>query len=82
MLLPFASQKNFLDLVINNANTKERILSDLVKERYYIAKYLHTSYLDLDEITPIERGMLLKFLTEDMESEKKKVEKFSKGVAR
>ena len=82
MLLPFVSQKNFLDLVINDSHTKERILSDLVKERYYIAKFLHTSYLDLDEITHIERGMLLKFLNEDMETENKKVEKFSKSVAR
>ena len=81
MLLPFASQKNFLDLVINDSHTKERILSDLVKERYYIAKFLHTSYLDLDEITPIERRMLLKFLNQDMEAENAKIEKASKSIS-
>lgn len=78
MLHPFKSQENFLDLVINDNNTKEHILSNLVKERYYIAKYLHTSYLDLDEITPIERRMLLKLLNRDMEAEQKKIESFSK----
>lgn len=54
-------------------------MENLIKERYYIAKFLHTSYTDLDDITPIERGMLLKFLKEDIESENQKIEKFSKS---
>lgn len=54
-------------------------MENLIKERYYIAKFLHTSYIDLDDITPIERGMLLKLLKEDIESENQKIEKFSKS---
>lgn len=78
---PFKSQENFLDLVINDTYTREQILSNLTKEKYYIAKFLHTSYLDLDEITPIERRMLLKFLNQDMEAENAKIEQASKSIS-
>lgn len=79
---PFKSQENFLDLVINDTYTREQMLSNLTKEKYYIAKFLHTSYLDLDEITLIERRMLLKFLNEDMEAENAKIEQASKSMSR
>lgn len=79
---PFKSQENFLDLVINDTYTREQMLSNLTKEKYYIAKFLHTSYLDLDEITPIERRMLLKFLNQDMEAENAKIEQVSKSMSR
>ena len=79
---PFKSQENFLDLVINDAYTREQMLTNLTKEKYYIAKFLHTSYLDLDEITLIERRMLLKFLNQDMEAENAKIEQASKSMSR
>ena len=58
------------------------MLTNLTKEKYYIAKFLHTSYLDLDEITLIERRMLLKFLNQDMETENAKIEQASKSMSR
>lgn len=73
MLRPFVSSQNFLDLVISDYGAKTRILENLVKERYYITKFLHTSYLDTDEITHIERNMLLKFIKEDKEQEIKQI---------
>lgn len=79
MMPPFKSTEHFLDLITNDSRVKERILSDLVKERYYIAKFLHTSYVDLDEITRVERNMLLKFLNDDIENEQRKLEKARKA---
>ena len=58
------------------------MLTNLTKEKYYIAKFLHTSYLDLDEITLIERRMLLKFLNQAMEAENAKIEQASKSMSR
>ena len=79
---PFKSQENFLHLIINDTYTREQMLTNLTKEKYYIAKFLHTSYLDLDEITLIERRMLLKFLNQDMEAENAKIEQASKSMSR
>ena len=59
---PFKSQENFLDLVINDTYTREQMLTNLTKEKYYIAKFLHTSYLDLDEITPMDIEEYLSYL--------------------
>jgi len=46
-----------------------------------ISKSIHTSFLDLDEITPIERKMILKFIIEDLKEQNAAVEraKASKG---
>lgn len=51
------------------------IMQDLVKERYYITKFTHTSYLDLDEITHLERNAMLKFITEEKEQEQQKIQR-------
>ena len=40
-----------------------------------ISKKMHTSYLDLDEITPLERKMILKFITEDLKEQSAAMEK-------
>lgn len=37
----------------------------IVKEQYWITKELHTSYLDLEQITPKDRSLLLRFIDED-----------------
>lgn len=73
MLYPFVSSQHFLDLVISDYQTKTTLLENLVKERYYITKFLHTSYLDTDEITHVERNMLLKFIKDDKEQEVKQI---------
>lgn len=42
----------------------------IVEERYQISKYTHTSYKDLDDITPLERRYLLELIKTDLEREK------------
>lgn len=55
------------------------MLENLTKEKYVISRKLHTSFLDLDEITPIERKMLLKFITEDLQEQSEAMQKARKG---
>lgn len=40
-----------------------------------ISKKIHTSFLDLDEITPLERKMILKFIMEDLQEQNTAMEK-------
>lgn len=82
MLPPFASTHHFLDLIISDNNYKMSLLQDLTKEKYYITKFTHTSFLDLDEITYIERNMLLKFITEEKEAEQKQIMKLKNSGGR
>ena len=46
-----------------------KLLENLIRQNYYISKYLHTSYLDLDEITYVERSMLFKLISQDKEED-------------
>lgn len=73
MMPPFKSTEHFLDLVINDPKIREQELTELTKEKYYISKFLNTSYLAADEITRVERTMLLKFIQEDIENENEKI---------
>ena len=50
-------------------------MESITKEKYLISKKIHTSYLDLDEITPLERKMLLKFIIEDLKEQNAAVER-------
>lgn len=38
----------------------------IVEERYQISKHINTSYRDLDNVTPLERKYLLKFIERDL----------------
>ena len=51
--------------------------AEIIKERYFISKQTHTSYLDVGLITPTERKYLLDFIIKDIETENKKLEKIS-----
>lgn len=46
----------------------------IVKERYLISKRTNTSYLDTENITVLERQLLLKFINEEIEAEQKLLE--------
>lgn len=56
-----------------------QVLQDLTKEKYYISKFIHTSYVDLDEVTHVERSMILKFITEEKEAEQRKLRDIRNG---
>ena len=47
---------------------------EIVRERYLITKYSNTSYKDLDNVTPVERGYLLEFIYEEMQKEQEAYE--------
>lgn len=40
----------------------------IVEECYLISHLIHTSYLDLLQITPMEKDMMLKFLSDEKDS--------------
>jgi hypothetical protein len=66
---------HFLDLILPSDEYKSLILEKITKEKYMISKKIHTSFLDLDEITPIERKMILKFIIEDLKEQNEAIEK-------
>lgn len=47
----------------------------IVKERYYISKNIHTSYNDIGKLTPLERQYLIEFINEEGIKEKELIEK-------
>ena len=53
----------------------------LIKERYYITKHTNTSYTDLDEITPIEKKSLLKFISDDIKAKNEAYEKSKRAMS-
>ena len=69
------STTHFLDLILPSDKYKTDVLENLTREKYIISKKTHTSYLDIDEITPIERKMILKFIIEDLQEQSNAMEK-------
>ena len=69
------STKHFLDLILPSGEYKSSVLESITKEKYLISKKIHTSFLDLDEITPIERKMILKFIIEDLKEQNAAIER-------
>lgn len=43
---------------------------EIAKERYIISKHTNTSYKDTEYISPLERGYILEFITEDLQRQK------------
>ena len=48
---------------------------NIARERYLISKPTNTSYEDTNRITPLERGYILEFITEDLERQKEMYDK-------
>lgn len=71
MLYPFVSTTHFLDLVVSDQTFKTAAMQNLINEKYQIAKRTHTSFLELDEITPFERKAILKLIIDDLEEQKR-----------
>lgn len=47
----------------------------IVKERYLISKRLNTSYIDTANISPLERGYLIKWILEEIKAEQEAMAK-------
>ena len=74
--LPFVQPLNFLDPLLTS-NSKQYIetrLKDLIRGRYLISKYTHTSYLDAGKISPLERDYIIGFITDQIKAEQKAIQ--------
>lgn len=73
---PFVQPLNFLDPLLSSTfkEYSEKRLKDLIRGRYLISRFTHTSYLDVGYISPLERDYILEFITEEKEEEQKKIE--------
>ena len=56
------------------------MLHNIIEEGFYISKYTHTSYTDLDKITPFERRVLIKMISDDIEAQNKAHESALKSI--
>ncbi len=71
MRTDFAQTVNFLDPISTSDGRPygPHRFREITKERYLISKYSHTSYKDLDKVTPMERAYLLEFIYDELQRE-------------
>lgn len=76
MRVDFAQTVNFLDptLTSNGAPYGPNRFKEIVRERYLISKHCNTSYSDLNNVSPLERECLLKFIYEELKAEHDAIE--------
>lgn len=55
-------------------------MENIIEEGYYISKYTHTSYKDLDNVTPFEKKVLIKLISNDIEAKNKAHEAAIKSI--
>lgn len=79
---PFGSTTHFLDLLFTKEDHEvvAVMMENLIEERYYISKYTHTSYKDVDDITPFERKVLIKLIADDISARNKAHEAAIKSI--
>lgn len=51
---------------------------NIVQERYFISKKCNTSYLDVGQMTPLERGYVMEFILDEIEKEKQALDESKK----
>ena len=81
-MYPFGSTTHFLDLQFSSDDNeiKSTLMEALIEERYYISKYTHTSYKDVDDITSFERKVLIKLISDDIDARNKAHESAMKSI--
>ena len=84
LILPFASQTNFLDPKLTNDGKPYGPIrfKEIVKECFIISKNCATSYTDLMNITPIEKNYILEFITEEMQNAEKALKENRERLSR
>lgn len=72
----FVSTPNFLDPILTKDGRPYGPVryKEIVKECYVISKSINTSYLDLMQVTPLERKYMLEFLVEESNRTKEMLE--------
>jgi len=84
LLYPFASH---LDLLYDK-NTKTpdgqlfcpQLFKKLVNDCYLISKFIHTSYTDVLNITPMEKNTIIEFIKQDNDMENKRLQESIKNM--
>ena len=81
-MYPFGSTKHFLDLQFTKEehDVAARMLNNIIEEGFYITKYTHTAYTDVSDITPFERRILIKLISDDIEAKNKAHEEAIKSI--
>lgn len=51
----------------------------LVEECYFISKYTHTSYLDVLQMSPLEKDYIISFIQDEQKREQKQLEQLSQN---
>ena len=77
MWLPrFASNQNFLTPTLTSDGKPygPQRYEEIVKECYLISRYIHTSYNDLLDVTPTERMLLLKNISNEIKKQNERIE--------
>lgn len=84
MKLIYPSQGSFLDpqLTSDGKPYGPYRFKEIVRERYLISREINTSYNDIGQLTPAERGYLIEFIADDIkykeDANRKINEKFNK----
>ena len=78
---------NFLDLLYDkNLKTKDnklfapQLFKKIVNDCYLISKFIHTSYTDVLDITPMEKNTLIEFIKQDNDAENKRFQESLKNM--
>jgi hypothetical protein len=58
-----------LDRLSTDSDPAQRY-KDIVRERYIISKHTNTSYVDTQNMVPIEREYILEFIMEELQRQK------------
>lgn len=68
---------NFLDpqVLPNGEPYAPKRFRDIAQECYWVSKYVHTSYNDVQDMTPKERELIISFITDELEKQEKEIEK-------
>ena len=73
---PFGTHRSFLDPHLTSDGQLYAPLkfNELIKERYYITKYCNTSYLDVGQISPTERRVILNIIKNELLEKSKAIQ--------
>lgn len=78
----FASNQNFLTPLFDEKGnaTGPKIYEEIVRECYYISKFINTSFNELLDVTPADRALLLKNISIEAKKSAEQREKAMESI--
>lgn len=70
---------SFFDMVIPDDRVRSKLMDNLINEKIAIAKNLNISYLELDEVTYVERQTMIRNITEELQRKADMMKKAREG---